>query len=126
MYDLHDRKDIEYIVREFYAKALKDPHIAHFFITVSPIDLDIHLPLICDFWESTILAARNYQGNPMIKHIALNEKYKMLPSHFGRWLYLWRETVKDRYEGGNADLIVKRAEEIAELMKYKITQAEKL
>ena len=41
--DISSRADIEVLVQKFYAKAMKDPLIAHFFTTAVSLDLEKHL-----------------------------------------------------------------------------------
>ncbi len=52
-----------------------------------------------DFWGSVLLGTNAYKGNPMIKHIQLNEKTPLQVAHFQRWLRLWEETVNECFEG---------------------------
>lgn len=122
MNDIHSRADIEQLVSTFYQKAIKDELIGHFFSEVIPLNLEIHLPIICDFWESTLLGNLVYQSNPMIKHLALAEKSVMNSAHFERWLLLWKQTVIQKYDGPIAKEAINRATQIAKLMQFKIEQ----
>ena len=58
----------------------------------------------------------------MLKHLELAVKSPMRKEHFDRWLMLWNETVKELYQGDIAVEAVKRAEQIAQLMLFKINQ----
>ena len=75
-----------------------------------------------DFWESTLLDAQSYKGNPMIKHIQLSQNRQIERNHFDRWLFLWESTIHSLFEGPVSDDGVQRARQIAELMQYKIKQ----
>ncbi len=80
------------------------------------------MPIMYDFWETTLLGNIKYQGNPMLKHIALNKKEPMNPTHFERWLELWKVTVSENFSGQKADEAIQRATQIGELMKHMVSQ----
>ena len=120
--DIENRADIESLVHEFYGQATKDELIGHFFTEVMRLNWDTHIPLICDFWETILLNRIVYKGNPMLKHLELHKRSSLLPSHFERWLTLWKTTVSARYAGPTAQMAVDRATQIAELMKFKVQQ----
>lgn len=118
--DIKDRKDIEILVYQFYERLLHNTKIGFFFTEVEKISLDKHLPIICDFWEGILFQKDTYKRNTMLKHIELSRKHRIEESHFEEWLRLWEKTVAENHKGPLADLAKKRANEIGELMKYKI------
>jgi len=120
--DITTRADIELLVRSFYEKALTDDHIGFFFTKVAAIDLEEHLPILFQFWETALLGAMTYEGNPMLKHIELNRKSPLKPDHFDRWLELWCTTVNEHFSGEKASEAIQRAQQIAGLMKFKVEQ----
>jgi hemoglobin len=120
MHDITFRKDIDFLVTEFYGKAMKDETIGYIFTDVMQINLPTHIPIICDFWESILLDNPIYRGNPMEKHFKINALEKLTPQHFERWLTLWLETVQQNFEGEKADLAIHRAQNIANLMMFKM------
>lgn len=63
--DIEKREDLELMLSTFYEKALKDELIRHFFTSVVQLDLNHHLPLITDFWESVLLNKADYRKNVM-------------------------------------------------------------
>jgi hemoglobin len=123
MDDINSRKDIEHLVNEFYAKVLKDDKIGFFFNKIADIDWEKHFPIMYDFWETILFDTMEYKGNPMTKHIVLSKKEPMTSEHFERWLMLWNETVNEHFIGNRATEAIKRAEMIAELMKFKISSS---
>ncbi len=123
MDDINSRKDIEHLVNEFYAKVLKDDKIGFFFNKIADIDWEKHFPIMYDFWETILFDTMEYKGNPMTKHIVLSKKEPMTSEHFERWLMLWNETVNEHFMGNRATEAIKRAEMIAELMKFKISSS---
>ena len=123
MDDISSRKDIEYLVNEFYAKVLKDDKIGFFFNNIADIDWGKHFPIMYDFWETILFDTMKYKGNPMTKHIVLSKKEPMTAEHFERWLKLWNETVNEHFMGNRATEAIKRAEMIAELMKFNISNS---
>jgi hemoglobin len=122
MQDIHSKDNIDFLVNTFYKRAIADPLIGHFFTDIVQLNFEHHLPLIISFWDSMLLGANTYKGNPMIKHIELNEKSELLPAHFERWLELWQQSVTENFEGTKANEAVARAKSIALLMQYKIKQ----
>lgn len=120
--DIENSQDIRLLVDEFYKEVVTDDLIGHFFTKVIPLDLDVHLPVMYDFWETTLLGNIKYKGNPMVKHIELSRKEPLNPEHFERWLFLWVNAVKENFEGPKAEEAIQRAKLIAGLMKYKVQQ----
>ena len=122
MKDIQNRDDIVLLVDKFYAKVLKDELIGVFFIEIVKLDTKVHIPIMYNFWESTLLGSRNYQGNPMIKHIQLNRMKAIKPEHFERWINLWEETANENFSGEKASLAIQRAKQIGELMQHKLKE----
>jgi hemoglobin len=56
----------------------------------------------------------------MAVHFDVNKKIKLLPEHFTSWLALFDETVNELFTGEIANLAIKRAHSIAELMQLKL------
>ena len=91
--DIVNRDDLLLLLNAFYAKVIHDDVIGHFFTTVVQLDLDKHIPVIADFWETTLLDGHSYARNAMLPHIHLNRLSPMEEKHFVRWLKLFTETV---------------------------------
>ncbi|MDW7693068.1 group III truncated hemoglobin [Flammeovirgaceae bacterium SG7u.111] len=122
MRTLETREDIQFLVDKFYKQATADEAIGHFFTEVVQLDMEKHMPVMYDFWETTLLGNMVYKGNPMLKHFDLNKKSAIQPTHFAQWLSLWVSTVKQYFEGEKAEEAIKRASQIAGLMEFKIGQ----
>ncbi len=121
--DIEDRKDIELLVDTFYEKVLKDDTIGYIFNEVAKIDLAKHMPLMYDFWETTLFHKAIYKGNPMRIHVDLNTKEPLKKAHFDQWLSMFNATVNDLFYGEKAELAKTRALSIATVMQIKIYQA---
>ena len=121
--DIKNRKDIELLVDTFYKKVLKDNTIGYIFNKVAKIDWEKHLPLMYNFWETTILHKASYKGNPMKIHIDLNVKEPLKKEHFDQWLSMFNETVDELFHGEKAELAKTRALSIATVIQIKIHQA---
>jgi hemoglobin len=122
MKDIQNRADIQQLVDTFYKQAIHDEMIGYFFTEVVQLNFEKHMPIMYDFWETTLLGNIVYHGNPMIKHLALAEKSPMKAEHFDRWLSLWAQTVSSMFKGEVAKEAVNRATQIARLMQFKIAQ----
>jgi hemoglobin len=117
--DLESRADIDRLMVRFYGRALADPLIGHFFTDVVKLDLEHHLPVIGDFWESTLFGTGSYRRhgrNPLLVHEELDRKSRLEPEHFHRWLELFAETVDESFAGPRAEFAKQRAHAIARRM----------
>jgi hemoglobin len=123
MTDIRTKEDIQLLIDRFYKKVVIDPVIGHFFTSVIHLSWDVHIPVMVSFWETVLLGATAYKGNPMIKHVELNKLAALEPHHFERWLQLWRETVQENYDGPIATLAVAKAGTIAQIIQQKIKPA---
>lgn len=121
MEDIQSRNDIVILVDRFYEKVLADELIGLFFTKIVKLNTKIHIPVMYDFWETTLLRGRSYKGNPMVKHIELDRMKAIEKKHFDRWIVLWQETVKENFVGEKAMLAIQRANQIAQLMQHKIS-----
>lgn len=117
--DLETRADIDALMRRFYAQAIEDELIGPIFTDVAQLDLEHHLPLIGDFWETLLWGTGNYARhghNPLQIHAALHQLSPLSSPHFERWLELFRASVDETFEGQNAELLKTRAQAIARRM----------
>lgn len=117
--DIETRQDIDDLMKFFYQRAMSDEIIGHIFTDVAKLDLEKHLPIIGDFWESLLLGGKNYQmrgRNPLQIHGELSEKTPLEPKHFRRWLEIFRSAIDEMFEGERADFAKSRAEMIANRM----------
>jgi hemoglobin len=118
--DIETRDDIDDLMKRFYERATNDEIIGYIFTDVIKLDLEKHLPIIGDFWESLLLGAKNYQTrgrNPLQVHSEINEKTPLEPKHFRRWLEIFHATVDEMFNGTRADFAKSRAEAIANRMQ---------
>lgn len=122
MKDITCRLDIEFLVNTFYDKIKQDSEIGFFFTEIATINFDTHLPKMYDFWESVIFKKGIYNGNPMLSHLLLHQKEKLQIDHFDRWLFLWEETLTNNYLGENTREALQRAQQIASLIQFKLSQ----
>lgn len=124
--DIESRGDIEMLLWDFYEKAFKDELIGHFFTEVVPLNLDKHVPVIADFWESVLLEGRGYRKNVMEIHQDINKKSPMQKRHFDRWVKLFGESVDKFFIGAKATIAKQRAVSIATMMNIKINYPDPL
>ena len=119
--DIENRADLERLLEVFYKKVFNDDLISHFFIEVVPLNLETHIPVIADFWESVLLDGRGYRKNVMEIHLNISEKSKINKEHLDRWVKIFSETVDELFEGAKASLAKQRAASIATMMNIKLT-----
>lgn len=124
MKDIENREDIEYFIKSFYEKMLGDMILGFIFTQIAKVDLEVHIPVICDFWETVIFSTPKYKkGTEVLKvHVDLNEKIQLKKGHFVRWLYLFDTTMDQLYRGNNASKAKQKARQIAGSMQKKLNQ----
>lgn len=114
--DIRDRADIDLLMRVFYGKALADDVIGYIFTDIARLDLNAHLPIIGDFWETMLFRTGDYAArgrNPMEVHRQLHLMSALKPQHFSRWLELFTACVDAEFSGPRANFIKTRANAIA-------------
>jgi hemoglobin len=107
--DIETRDDIEWIVRTFYSTCFEDELLGPVFTDVAQMDLEDHMPIMCDFWETLLLDADKYSRNAFRPHVGLNRKLPLEARHFNRWIELWAATIDSRFEGPIAQFAKHRA-----------------
>mgnify|MGYP001627338326 CR=1 FL=1 len=122
--DIENRDHIEQLMRTFYAKAIPDAVIGHYFTQVIQMDLEKHLPVIIDFWETILFGIAKYKSNAIAVHQHLHAKSAFEDKHFEQWIQLFRSTVDELFVGEKAELIKQRALSIATVMKIKTIHGE--
>lgn len=116
MKDIETRVDIDRLMHVFYERALADDVIGYLFTDVAKLDLDKHLPIIGDFWESLLFGTGVYQQhsrNPLMVHHELHTMSTFFTEHFERWLELFEKAVDEDFRGDRAEFIKMRAHAIA-------------
>ena len=98
------------VVHTFYATIRTDPALGPIFNRVIGENWDAHLAKMCDFWSSVLLMTGRFEGNPMAKHVEVGG---LRPTHFARWLHLFRQTVEKLCPEPAAAMFVMRSEMIA-------------
>lgn len=113
--DLAGRGDVEVLVRAFYRRALSDPLLEPVF-TAAELDLEAHLPVMCDFWQTVLFRAGLYHRNLLAVHVEVDRLAALSAPRLARWLALWGATVDAHFIGPKADLAKVQAERIGASM----------
>lgn len=117
---IETRVDIDRLMHVFYERVLVDDVIGYIFTDVAKLDLENHLPIIGDFWESLLFGTPAYAKrgrNPLLVHKQLHEKIILTDAHFGRWLELFTATIDEMFAGERAEFLKTRAHAIAARMQ---------
>lgn len=107
------------LVHGFYAKIRVDPALGPIF-NRQIADWDEHLAKMCDFWSSVVLMTGRFKGQPMATHARLPD---IRPTHFARWLHLFRQTAEEVCTPAAAALFIARSEMIAQSLQLGIAAA---
>ncbi len=120
--DIRDREDLDKLMARFYERMMVDDVIGYIFTHYAKINLDEHLPILSDFWETILFERPVYKRGPkaMNVHIDLAKKVPLRNQHFNRWLYLFDTTVDELFAGELALKAKERASSIAKTMQKRI------
>lgn len=117
--DIRNRNDLLLLMKNFYEKLLNDETISYLFTDIAKIDLEHHLPILVDFWDSVLFQSDTYKKNAMQPHMDLHRKSPLQKSHFDTWLKYFKETTDELFEGEKAFIAKERATSIATVMQIK-------
>lgn len=120
MKDIENREELEKFLWAFYEKAFRDELIGRFFTEVVPLDLQTHIPVIADFWESVVFGSRGYRKNVMQVHQHIHQLSPISKEQLNRWVLLFTQTLDEYFHGPNATVMKQRAASIATLMDIKL------
>ncbi|HEX7846068.1 MAG TPA: group III truncated hemoglobin [Chitinophagaceae bacterium] len=123
--DIVNRDDLFLLMERFYRKLLADSSISYFFTDIAKIDLEKHLPILVDFWDSILFQSDTYRKNAMQPHMALHQQSPLQKQHFETWLRYFKETVDELFEGEIAFMAKERAVSVATIMQIKTMQLTK-
>lgn len=122
--DILSREDIKMVIDNFYAQIKQDKLIGYIFNEIAQVNWETHLPIMYDFWESTVLGTVEFKRNVMLPHILLNEKIALKPEFFDRWMQLFTQTINAFYAGENAEAMKSRAKNISAVMQHKLSDGD--
>jgi hemoglobin len=125
--DITNREDIHLLVSLFYDKVRDNTLLGPFF-NGKIKDWDEHLDRLTTFWESSLFLQTKYYGNPLETHIKVDRAggQNITELHFGTWLNLWVETVKENFEGDYAENAIHRARKMGTFLYLKIFESRQL
>jgi len=122
--DIETRGDIEKFIISFYEKVKQDKSIGFIFTDIVQMNWEKHIPLIVDFWETILLDNPVYKNNAMEVHYDVNRQIPLQPDHFKSWLNLFNASLDELFEGKKVALAKTRAKSIADVMLFKMTNAD--
>jgi len=120
--DIENRQDIDKLMWSFYDRMMVDPVIGFIFIHYAKLDLNVHIPILADFWETVLFQNPVYKRGTkvMAVHFDLNKKIQLRKQHFSRWLFLFHQTIDEHFYGPKAGLAKERSVSIATLMQNRM------
>ncbi len=121
--DIRDRDDIVRLVDRFYEQIRTDATLGPIFEQVARVDWASHLPKMYDFWDTVLFRSGTFRGDLLGAHARLVPVADMGPATFARWLELFRGTVNELFAGDKAGLILRCAEDMANVIYQKIHQS---
>jgi hemoglobin len=111
--DLRD-EDIAPLLVDFYARVGSDDLLSPYF---AHVDIMAHIPVIADFWSTTIFHTGRYAGNAFKPHL---EMPGLTAAHFARWVGTLEATVDSRVAGPNAERMKSLGHRIAHSMQVRL------
>ena len=119
--DISSRKDIKFIITNFYDLLLKDDQMLPFFEDILINNhLNEHLEIITDFWNDILFQTTTYKNNTMQKHIDKNAFIEFKKKHFAIWTSYLFTTIDASFSGEIAQQMKNRATSIATVMQLKM------
>jgi hemoglobin len=119
--DISSRKDIKFIISEFYNKLLVDEKMMPFFEEiVSNNQLEHHLEIITDFWEDILFDTTLYKNNTMEKHKDKHVFVTFKEVHFTLWISYLFDVIDTNFIGLITSNMKNKATSIAMIMKLKM------
>ena len=99
-----------------------DDVIGYIFTHYAKVNLETHLPIISDFWETILFDEPVYKRGPkaMNVHVDLAKQIPLRRQHFDRWLYLFNTTVDELYRGELATKAKTRAGSISKTIQKRL------
>jgi hemoglobin len=124
--DIENRKDVELLVHTFYGK-VRDHEVLGPIFNGIVADWPNHLEHLCDFWEMVLLQTGPGKAkfNPVKVHKEVDHKtaHSLSQLHFGNWLELWLETLRNNFEGKKADYAKEHARNMAGILFFRIYES---
>lgn len=109
-----DEAFIDRLIEAFYARVRQHPRLGPVFNNTIH-DWPDHLAKLKQFWASVALHSGSYSGRPMQAHLKVKD---IEPAHFGEWLYLFEQTLRDLAPDEDAvEYFMERAHRIGEGLK---------
>lgn len=106
------------LVAAFYAKVRADPALGPIFNRIiAEEDWPAHLEKLAAFWSSVTLMTGRFKGTPMQAHARIAD---IRPTHFARWLHLFRQTAAEVCPPEAAALFTAKSEMIAQSLQLGI------
>jgi Truncated hemoglobins len=105
------------VVHTFYGQIRVDPALGPIFNRVIAGEWDTHLAKMCDFWSSVLLMTGRFKGAPMVAHARIPD---IRPTHFARWLHVFRQVSERLCPPEAAALFVAKSEMIAQSLQMGI------
>ena len=79
--DIETREDIAQLMRAFYGRMFEDEVMGPIFLDVAKMDLEAHIPIMCDFWELQLFQKPGYRGGMMAVHFRVHMKMNLGAAH---------------------------------------------
>lgn len=111
------KENITKFVKHFYEHVDQDPLLGPVFNDVAGVDWQVHIPKLCQFWNSVLLQTGEYKGNAFQKHVDLAKMTLIEQQHFDRWLALFARQAHKDFDEASAEFIISRAHTIAGSLK---------
>jgi hemoglobin len=110
-----NQESIATLVHSFYDDVRADPVLAPVFNAAIGAHWATHLGRMVDFWCSTMLKTKQFQGNVFATHMALSG---IEPDHFRRWLSLFEASAARLFDTAVAAEFALVARRIAASLQY--------
>ncbi len=100
-HDIESTEELTRFLVTFYASVNKDRLLGPLFNDVAKTDWEEHVPRIAKFWGRILFGTKDFQGNPLQKHLEIHARSPFSKEHFYRWLDLFFMALDTQWSGPN-------------------------
>lgn len=107
------------MVQEFYSRVQEDGLLGPVFRDRIDGDWPAHLDRMVEFWSTVLQSSGRYRGNPIEAHARIPG---IDPSHFDRWLEIFRLVVHETFPESVAEDVYGRASRMRAVLERNLNR----
>ena len=73
-----------------------------------------------DFWDAVLFGRGTYGRNAFIPHWNVHQKTPLQQYHFGKWLFLFHQTLDELFVGENTEIAKQKSTQIGQTLYIRL------